>query len=118
MRTAREFHHRTPASVAITAGARPTGTLSQTKYLLRNTPERVKIIRPHHPLLQQEFEVLRADQHRLVVQHVDGGSMQIPRGWTDADGEQDAGARSHSQVFTVEALRELMALIDALRHRD
>jgi hypothetical protein len=62
--------------------------------------------------------VLRADQHRLVVQHFDGGSMQIPRTWTDADGEGDAEARSPSQVFTVEALRELMALIDALGHRD
>jgi hypothetical protein len=78
----------------------------------------VKITRPHHPLLEQEFEVLKAGQHRLVVQHFDGGSMKIPRAWTDADGEQDVGARSHSQVFTVEALRELMALIDALRHRD
>jgi hypothetical protein len=78
----------------------------------------VTITRPHHPLRQQEFEVLRADQNRLVVQHFDGGSMQLPRAWTDADGKQDAGARSHPQVFTVEALRELMALVDALRHRD
>ena len=62
--------------------------------------------------------MLKADQHRLVVQHFDGGSMKIPREWTDADGEQDVEARSHPQVFTVEALRELMTLINALRHRD
>ena len=65
--------------------------------------------------------MLKADQHRLVVQHFDGGPMQVPRAWTDADGEQDAGAHSHPQaqvqVFTVEALRELMTLIDAFRQR-
>ena len=33
----------------------------------------MKIIRPHHPLLHQEFEVLKAGQHQLVVQHFDGG---------------------------------------------
>ena len=94
------------------------GSLSQTKYILRNTPERVKITRPHHPLLHQEFEVLKADQHRLVVQHFDGGSMKIPRVWTDADGEQESRQRCHPLVFTVEALRELLDLTDALRHRD
>ncbi len=94
------------------------GSLSQTKYILRNTPERVKITRPHHPLLHQEFEVLKADQHRLVVQHFDGGSMKILRVWTDADGQQESRQRCHPLVFTVEALRELLDLTDALRHRD
>ena len=98
--------------------SRKRGTLSQTKYILRNTPERVKIIRPHHPLLHHEFDVLKADQHCLVVQHFDGGSMKIPRAWTDADGEQESRQRCHPQVFTVEALRELLDLSDALRHRD
>jgi hypothetical protein len=78
----------------------------------------VKITRPHHPLLHQEFEVLKADQHRLVVQHFDGGTMKIPRAWTDADGEQESRQRCHPLVFTVEALRELLALTDVLRHRD
>ncbi len=78
----------------------------------------MKITRPHHPLVQQEFEVLEADQHRLVVQHFDGGSMKIPRVWTDADGELESRQRRHPLVFTVEALRELLDLTDALRHRD
>jgi len=94
------------------------GTLSQTKYLLRNTPDRVKIIRSHHPLLHREFDVLKADQHCLVIQHFDGDSMKIPRVWTDADGEQESRQRSHPLVFTVGALRELLDLTDALRHRD
>jgi hypothetical protein len=51
-------------------------------------PERVKITRPHHPLLEQEFEVLKADTHRVVVRHYDGGTMKIPRAWTNADCEQ------------------------------
>ena len=94
------------------------GRLSHTKYILRNTPERVKIIRPHHPLLHQEFEVLKGGPHRLVVQHFDGGSMKIPRAWTNADGEQPVAQRCHPKVFTVEALRELLALTDAFRQRD
>jgi len=78
----------------------------------------VKIIRPHHPLVDQEFEVLKADAHRVVVRHYDGGGMKIPRTWTNADGEQGVALRSHPQVFTVEALRELLALTEALRQRD
>jgi hypothetical protein len=94
------------------------GRLSQTKYILRNTPERVKITRAHHPLLDQEFEVLKADRHRLVVQHFDGGSMKIPRAWTNADDDQEFAQSSPPRVFTVEALRELLDLTDALRQRD
>lgn len=73
-------------------------TLSHTKYILRSTPERVKIIRAHHPLLHQEFEVLKAGQHQLVVQHFDGGSMKIARAWTNADGEL-AVAQRHPTDF-------------------
>ncbi len=107
-----------PWPPTLTAVCSNPGSLSQTKYVLRNTPERVKITRLHHPLLHQEFEVLKADQHRLVIQHFDGGSMQIPRAWTDADGEQESRQRCPCLVFTVAALRELLGLTDALRHRD
>jgi hypothetical protein len=78
----------------------------------------VKITRPHHPLVDQELEVLKADAHRIVVRHFDGGAMKIPRAWTNADGEQAVARVSQPQVFTVEALRELLDLIDALRQRD
>jgi hypothetical protein len=77
----------------------------------------VKIIRPHHPLLHHEFEVLKAGQHQLVVQHFDGGSMKIPRAWTNADGEQAVAQRCHPQVFTVQALRMLLELTDAFLQR-
>ena len=99
-------------------GSSNRGRLSHTKYILRNTPERVKITRPHHPLLHQEFEVLKADSRRLVVQHFDGGTMKIPRAWTNADDEQAVAPRSHPQVFTVEALQDLLDLTNALRQRD
>jgi hypothetical protein len=52
------------------------------------------------------------------VRHFDGGTMKIPRGWTNADGEQAVARVSHPQVFTVEALRELLDLTDAFRQRD
>ena len=78
----------------------------------------MKIVRPHHPLLHQEFEVLKGGEHRLVVQHFDGGSMKIPRAWTNADGDQAVAEYCHPQVFTVQALRELLELADAIRQRD
>ena len=94
------------------------GRLSHTKYILRNTPERVRIIRPHHPLLDQDLEVLKADAHRIVVRHFDGGTMKLPRAWTNADGERSSARVFRPQVFTVAALRELLDLTDALRQRD
>ncbi len=45
----------------------------------------------------------------------DGTPMRVPREWTDAD-----GASSHpgaERVFTVDALRELVQLVDFLGRR-
>ncbi len=93
------------------------GSLSHTKYHLRDFPERVTVTRPHHPLLNQQLEVLRPGGQWLVVRLPDGTAMKIPRSWTDADGPSAGGALSGSEVFTVEAYRELLALIDALKAR-
>jgi len=78
----------------------------------------VRIIRPHHPLLDQELEVLKADAQRIVVRHFDGGAMKLPRAWTSADSERSSTRAFRPQVYTVAALRELLDLIDALQKRD
>ena len=91
--------------------------MSHTKYDLHDFPERVTVTRPHHPLLNQHLEVLRPGGQWLVVRLPDGTAMKIRRDWTDADGASDDGALSGSEVFTVEAYRELLALVDALKAR-
>jgi len=79
----------------------------------------VKVTRRHHPLYDQELEVLNAvDKRMLVLRLADGSPMKMPRAWTNADGASRGQAPSISSVFTVEALRELMALVGTLRNRD
>ncbi len=93
------------------------GTLSQTKYLLRETPEKVRITRRHHPLRGQELEVLREAKSWLVVRHPDGGPMKLLRRWTDADGAVQGSESEGETVFTVEGTRQLIALLAALGGR-
>jgi len=95
-----------------------TGRLSQTAYILRHTPERVKVTRRHHPLRDRELEVLiEQGKTLLVVRLPDGSAMRIPRAWTDADGGAVPEELSVTGVYTPESLRELIGLVDALRAR-
>ena len=96
----------------------PTGKLSHTKYILQNLPLHVTVTRRHHPLLGQELEVLKADKNNLTLRLADGATLKMPRAWTNADGATGTQQPSISSVFTVEALRELMALVGTLRNRD
>ena len=78
----------------------------------------MKVTRRHHPLYDQELEVLNADKRMLVVRLADGSPMKMPRAWTDADGGAPTAEPSISSVFTIEALRELLNLLGTLRNRD
>jgi hypothetical protein len=76
----------------------------------------VRIVRRHHPLLGQSFEVLQGGPRYVVVRVAEGATMRIPRAWTDASGApNDEGAQT---VLTVEAVRELASLVAALRRRE
>jgi len=77
----------------------------------------VKVTRPHHPLLNQKLEVLKSEKVQLIVLLPDGCAMKIPRAWTDVDGATGREKFLSSTVFTVETLRELMKLVDALGNR-
>lgn len=46
----------------------------------------------------------------------DDSTMRIPRSWTDADGTRD-GIHTPEHVFTIDALRELGALVASLAQR-
>jgi hypothetical protein len=96
----------------------PAGKLSHTKYILYNSPSRVKVTRRHHPLYDQELEVLNADKQVLVVRLADGSPMKMPRAWTDADGAGPAQEPTLLSVFTIETLRDLLHLLGTLRNRD
>jgi hypothetical protein len=77
----------------------------------------VKVTRRHHPLLDQEFDVLKADKHTLTIRLADGSALKMPRAWTDA---ADASSGVHAatpSVFSVISLRDLVTLVDTLRNR-
>ena len=93
------------------------GRLSRTKYILRNTPERVAITRRHHPLKHRTFEVLMSGKQRITIRLADGTAMRIPRDWTDADGVTPDGDGGREGFFAIESLRQLINLVDALSSR-
>jgi len=98
--------------------ASSTGRLSQTAYILRDTPERVKVTRRHHPLRDRELDVLiQQGKTLLVVRLPDGSTMRIARAWTDADGVAPPEELSVTCIYTPESLRDLIRLVDALRAR-
>jgi len=77
----------------------------------------VTVIRPHHPLRGEQFEVLIGGPRQIVIRLRDGSTMRIPRVWTDADGARSDSPPPSETVFTVEALRELLELVSALKAR-
>ena len=96
----------------------PRGVLSRTEYIRKDSPTRIRVTRRHHPLHGQELEVLTQGKRHIVVRSADGLSMKLPRLWTDVDGAGFGGDSSGDAAFTVESLRELSVLHDALAQRE
>ena len=87
-----------------------------TTYSRGSAATRVTVTRRHHPLQGQALDLVNRGRTQIVVRLGDGTSMRVPRAWTDVDGvpsQHIAGT-----IFTVDALRALLDLIDALRARD
>jgi hypothetical protein len=103
---------RATSTVACSAG----GNWSQTEYVGRSSPSRVVITRRHHPAEGKTFVVVRGGPNQLVIRLDDDSTMRIPRSWTDADGPCE-GTDAPKHVFTVDALRELGALVASLARR-
>jgi len=91
--------------------------LSQTEYIRKDFPTHIRVTRCHHPLHGQELEVLTHGKRHVVVRSPDGLSMKLPRSWTDIDGVGFGGDSSGDAIFTVESLRELGVLLEALAQR-
>jgi len=66
-----------------------------------------------------DFEVLAHGRERLCIRLKDGTPMYLPRRWTDADGSPIAlgTAGGGEAFFTIESLRDLGGLVDALLER-
>ena len=94
------------------------GTSSHNRYYHSTTPtpSRVTLTRRHHPLRGHTFEVLQTGARQLVVRALDGVAMKLPRAWTDADGAS-AEDPDGEAVFSVEAIRTLLEVVEALRRR-
>ncbi len=90
------------------------GRVSHTKQILSNCPDKVTIVRPHHPLRGRRYDVLQSGKQRLRLR-IDGDtSMYIPRAWTDADGPITP---RREEILTIEVLRRLIALVEAYLKR-
>ena len=89
---------------------------NQYHHCVTPTPSRVTITRRHHPLQGHTFEVLQTGPRHLVVSALDGVAMRLPRAWTDADGVP-AESGGTEAVFSVEAIRALLEIVEALRRR-
>ena len=94
------------------------GTSSHTQYYhcVTPTPSQVRITRRHHPLQGLALEVLHTGSRELVVRAPDGFWMRLPRAWTDADGAA-AEASEPDAVFSVDAIRALLEIVEALQRR-
>ena len=91
------------------------GKQQHTKYSRSSTPSDVTITRRHHPLMGQRLEVVSGGTSAIVVRISDGTTMRIPRAWTDADGTPPHGPAE--TVFSIEALRDLLHLLDVIGTR-
>jgi hypothetical protein len=77
----------------------------------------VTIVRQHHPLCGQQFEVLQGGNRKITIRLKDGTSMRIPRLWTDADGDPPPNDCRTEMRFTVDSLRRLLDLVEAFSRR-
>src|SRR5271165_3348786 len=86
----------------------------------RDLPERVTIVRPHHPFEGRSLEVLRVTQRhdrlQLVVIIPDGSKSLIPAEWTSFKAAVDT-RHGQQMIGSVDDLLRLRGLVDALQRR-
>jgi hypothetical protein len=74
----------------------------------------VRLTRRHHPLEGQRLEVVRLGPVQVIVRLSDGTAMRLPRSWTDIDGD---AALTAEHICSVDSLREVLELLEALRRK-
>ena len=94
------------------AACSQTASPLQSEYSRREASITVRLTRRHHPLAGQVLDVVMSGRTQIVVRLGDGTAMRVPRAWTDAEGTSVPTGES---VFTVEALRALLARVALLR---
>ena len=105
------------ASVACSTAASWNGDRQQhTTYSHDSAATHVTVTRRHHPLHGQTLDLVKRGRTQVVVRVADGTTMRLPCAWTDVGG--DPAEHASEMVFTADALRALLDLVDALRARD
>ena len=92
------------------------GRASHTTQYHPCTAEQVTVIRRYHPLDGKQLEVVHQLKHSVIVDLPDGTRLKLPNTWTDLAPPPPQHA-SLETTFTVESLRELITLVDALIRR-
>ena len=77
----------------------------------------VTITRPHHPLAGKTLAALQIGRKVVVVRLVDGSTMRVPREWTTAGDVAPPIDAGQLTLCSVDDLRRLVVLVDALRQR-
>ena len=86
--------------------------------------EYVTITHPHHPLWGQRRAVVfvrRGVDPDLILRLADGTHAAIAMSWTDAgEGQAFSAAQSHPDLprLDLQGLRQILQLLDQLRHED
>lgn len=101
-----------------------SATLPQTfntTYSKSESKNIVRIIRPHHPLFGQTVNLVKIWEHKkkryFVIELPDKSHSRIPLHWAD-NGTLPLSKPPHSnQVFTVQAIREVIFLTRTLRDK-
>ena len=73
--------------------------------------------RRYHPLEGRQLDVIGHLKQHVIVRLPDRTRFKIPRTWTDVDGSRPPYDATQETIFTLESLRELITLIDALKRR-
>ena len=81
----------------------------------------VRIIRPHHPLYGKTVPLVKIWEHKkkryYVIELPDKSHTRIPLDWADQGKMPLPENPSSKQVFTVQSVREISALIRTLENR-
>jgi hypothetical protein len=77
----------------------------------------VTITRSHHPLAGKTLAALQIGRRVVVVRLADGSTMRVLREWTTAGGVAPAIVAGQDALFSIDDLRRLVVLVDALRQR-
>jgi hypothetical protein len=80
-------------------------------------PTEAEVVRRHHPLVGQRFQVIRAGKAFLVLLLADGSHLKMPSCWTSISYDPSDDSLRQESVFTSASISALLELIQILSRR-